>query len=63
MGGKGFYCNFFSDAESTVEMKVNLFDFIKETPDKYLQKKVEQDERLYLPPDLVPTEEKSKSKR
>ena len=39
-------------------MKVNLFDFIKETPDKYLQKKVEQDKRLYLPPDLVPSGKK-----
>ena len=37
---------------------MNLFDFIKETPDKYLQKKVEQDKRLYLPPDLVPTGKK-----
>ena len=63
MGGKGFYCNFFSDAESTVEMKVNLFDFIKETPDKYLQKKVEQDKRLYLPPRPGPDRKKSKSKR
>ena len=57
-GAKDFIVTFFSDAESTVEMKVNLFDCIKETLDKYLQKKVEQDKRLYLPPNLVPTGKK-----
>ena len=39
-------------------MKVNVFDFVKETLDKYLHQKVEKDKRLYLPPDLVPTEKK-----
>ena len=53
-----FIVTCFSDTESTVEMKVNLFDFIKETPDIYYQRKVELDKRCYLPPNLVPTEPK-----
>ena len=51
-----FVVTCFSNAESTVEMKVNLFDFVKETPDTYLQQKIEVDERVYLPCHLIPTE-------
>ena len=39
-------------------MKVNLFDFVKETPDTFLQQKIEVDERVYLPRHLIPTEKK-----
>ena len=40
----------FSDAKSTVLVKVNLFDFVNETPDKHFQQRIEQDKRYYLPP-------------
>ena len=40
-------------------MKVNLFAFVEETPDKYLQMKVEKNKQLYLPVDLVSTEKKN----
>ena len=43
-------------------MKVNLFDFLKETPDKYLQQVLEKDKRLYIPPDLVPSGKKANPK-
>ena len=39
-------------------MKVNLFDFAKESPGKYPHQVLEQYKRLYLPPDLVPPEKK-----
>ena len=41
-----------------MDMKVNLFDFVKETPDSYLQRKSDVDERVYLPYHLLPTEKK-----
>ena len=50
-----FIVTFFSDADSTVSMKVNFFDFVKETPETYLQQVIKQDTRLYLPPDLFPS--------
>ena len=37
---------------------MNLFDFAKETPNTFLQKKIDVDPRLYLPLHLVPTEKK-----
>ena len=45
---KNFIVTYFPDADSTVAMKVNLFDFVKETPDKFLNQKFELDTRLYL---------------
>ena len=46
------------DSESTVEMKVNLFHFVKENPDKFLQQKIDVELRVYLPCHLIPTEKK-----
>ena len=40
-------------------MKVNLFDFVNETPDKHFQQRIEQDKRYYLPPDLIPSGKKN----
>ena len=45
-----FIVTCFFDAESTVPVKVNLFDFVNETPDKHFQQRIEQDKRYYLPP-------------
>ena len=53
-----FIVTCFSDAKSTVPVKVNLFDFLNETPDKHFQQRMEQDKRYYLPPDLVPSKKK-----
>ena len=43
-------------------MKIKHFDFVKESPDKYLHQNVDKGKRLYLPPDLVPTEKKANPK-
>ena len=43
----------YSNADSTVPMKVNLFNFVEEIPEKYLQQVLERDKRLSLRPDLT----------
>ena len=52
-----FVLTCFSNSES-MEMKVDLFDFVKDTPDTFLQQKIEVDERVYLPRHLILTEKK-----
>ena len=41
-----------------MDMKVNLFDFVKETPDTFLQQKIDVDQQIYLPCHLIATEKK-----
>ena len=51
-----FIVTCFSDPDSTVPIKVNLFNFVKETPEQYFQLKIDQDKRYYLPHNLILSE-------
>ena len=46
---KRFVVKCFSTPASTEEISVDLCEFVNESPDKYLQQKIELDDRIYLP--------------